>query len=382
MAATFNWSCANCGREPSQLAKAFEFQDKIVCAECYQQLRVAPALATTASDAPTALRDPKPIQKVRRTPEANSARVCANCDQPFGKLEQPHKWNTHFVCADCHERLSAPAKRRHTRSTILWTIIGIFTVSAVVYTAFIVPRAATRASLDAQKKFAESNETLERSRALRRNLGRTDVDTTGLRVKVPLTRPLGANVTDQPVVSDDWPGGLAAESNDIVDGFELVGSRLKDGHVVLDASRTSLVKVTGMVSRFDVPKGQKLVQLPLHRVLPGGLVGQAIDFAVRAPQQQWVLNDDAGGQYMPVGAVAIASAGGTETLEIQYHVNQENLVAGQTLTRWRKIADQDLKTQPNAKLIFLYLVPLRCSPCAGPIWGEVKIVSCPPIPVI
>lgn len=180
---------------------------------------------------------------------------------------------------------------------------------------------------------------------------------TNPQVRNPTGRTHGADVTDQPVVSDDWPEGLAVASNELAGGPELVGSRLRDGHIVLDMSKTSKVKITGMVSRFDVPKGQKLVQVPLHRVIPGSLAGQAIDFAVKTLQQQWVLNDEAGGQYMPVGAVAIAKVGGTETLEIQYHVNQENLVAGHTLTKWRKISDQDLKTQPDAKLIFLYLVP-------------------------
>ncbi len=60
---------------------------------------------------------------------------------------------------------------------------------------------------------------------------------------------------------------------------------------------------------------------------------------------------------MPVGAAAFANAGGSDILEIQYHVNQENLVSGHTLSGWRKITDSDLKSQPNAKLYFLYLVP-------------------------
>jgi hypothetical protein len=176
-------------------------------------------------------------------------------------------------------------------------------------------------------------------------------------VKNPAGRTHGADVTDQPMVSEDWPEGLAVASNELAGGPEVAGTRLKDGHIVLDMAKTTKMKITGTVSRFDVPKGQKLVQVPLHRVAPGSLAGQAIDFAVKTLQQQWVLLDDAGQQYIPVGAVAIAKVGGTDTLEIQYHVAQENVVAGHTLTKWRKITDQDLKTQPNAKLVFLYLVP-------------------------
>ncbi len=176
-------------------------------------------------------------------------------------------------------------------------------------------------------------------------------------VKNPLGRTHGADVTDKPIVSEDFPEGLAIASNELAGGPELVGTRLKDGHIVLPMSKTSKVKMVGMISRFDIPKGQKLVQVPLHRVAPGSLAGQAIDFAVRTLQQQWAINDDAGTQYIPVGAVAIANTGGTDTLEIQYHVNQENLISGHTLTQWRKITDADLKSQPDAKLIFLYLVP-------------------------
>ncbi len=173
----------------------------------------------------------------------------------------------------------------------------------------------------------------------------------------PRGRTHGADVAEQPIISDDFPEGLAIASNELAGGPELVGTRLKDGHIVLPMSKTSKVKMVGMISRFEVPKGLKLVQVPLHRVAPGSLAGQAIDFAVRTLQQQWALNDDAGGQYIPVGAVAIAKTGAGETLEIQYHVNQENLMAGHTLTQWRKITDADLKGQPDARLIFLYLVP-------------------------
>jgi hypothetical protein len=175
-------------------------------------------------------------------------------------------------------------------------------------------------------------------------------------VKNPAGRTHGADVSDQPYVSEDWPLGISVANNEIAGGAELVSSRLKDGHIVLQMSKTSKAKIVGFVSRFEVPKGQKLVQVPLHRVSPGSLMGQAIDFAVRTLQQQWALLDDAGGQYLPVGAVAIASVGGEELLEIQYHVNQENLVSGHTLVKWRRISDTDLKN-PDAKLYFLYLVP-------------------------
>ena len=175
-------------------------------------------------------------------------------------------------------------------------------------------------------------------------------------VKNPAGRTHGADVADQPYVSEDWPLGISVANNQIAGGAELVGSRLKDGHIVLQMSKTSKAKIVGFVSRFEVPKGMKLVQVPLHRVSPGSLMGQAIDFAVRTLQQQWTLLDDAGGQYMPVGAAAIASVGGEELLEIQYHVNPENLISGHTLVKWRRISDADLKN-PDAKLFFLYLVP-------------------------
>jgi hypothetical protein len=175
-------------------------------------------------------------------------------------------------------------------------------------------------------------------------------------VRNPAGRTHGADVADEPYVSEDWPLGISAANNEVAGSVELVGSRLKDGHIVLPMSRTSKAKIVGFVSRFDVPKGMKLVQVPLHRVSAGSLMGQAIDFAVRTLQQQWALLDDAGGQYLPVGAVAIASVGGEELLEIQYHSNQENLISGHTLTKWRRISDADLKN-PDAKLFFLYAVP-------------------------
>ncbi len=177
-------------------------------------------------------------------------------------------------------------------------------------------------------------------------------------VRNPTGRTHGADVAEQPIVSEDLPGGITIATNDATGaGADLVRGRLQDCHIVMEMSKTSRLRTVGHVAKFDVPSGQKLVQVPLHRVAPGSLMGQAIDFAVRTLQQQWTLIDDAGGQYMPVGAVAIANVGGTDVMEIQYHAGQENLAAGHTLTKWRRITDQDLKTQPDAKLVFLYLVP-------------------------
>jgi hypothetical protein len=177
-------------------------------------------------------------------------------------------------------------------------------------------------------------------------------------VRNPAGRTHGASVTEQPVVSDELPEGITIATNDATGaGADLVRGRLQNGHIVMEMSKTSRFRTFGFVTKFDVPGGQRLVQVPLHRVAPGSLMGQAIDFAVRTLQQQWTLIDDAGGRYMPVGAVAIANVGGTEVLEIQYHVGQEYVAAGHTLTNWKRISDQELRTQPDAKLIFLYLVP-------------------------
>jgi hypothetical protein len=32
--------------------------------------------------------------------------VCANCGRTIGKLETPHDWQGHIVCAECRSRLS------------------------------------------------------------------------------------------------------------------------------------------------------------------------------------------------------------------------------------------------------------------------------------
>ncbi len=178
-------------------------------------------------------------------------------------------------------------------------------------------------------------------------------------VRNPGGRTHGANVAEQPIVSDNLPEGIAIARNEIATSATLAGSKLRDGHFALPMSKTSRVKMMGMVSQFDVPDGQRLVQVPLHRVMPGSLAGQAIDFTVRTLQQQWALVDDTGGKYLPVGAVAIANVGGEETVEIQYHIGQANIAAGRTLRPWQRISDQALRNQPDAKLVFLYLVPPR-----------------------
>lgn len=170
-------------------------------------------------------------------------------------------------------------------------------------------------------------------------------------------RTHGADVTEDPVVRVELPYGITIPRSELND-IETRGRSLVNGHVVLPTAKLEKSGITvGGITRFEVPRDMRLVQVPLHRLMPGSLAGQAIDFTLRTLQQQWVLEDDAGQRYMPVGALAIAKVGGQEFLEIQYHASQENITAGHTLAGWRRIQDNDLKQQPDAKLVFLYFVP-------------------------
>ncbi len=39
-------------------------------------------------------------------PIATAVETCDNCGRPIGKLETPHLWNDHVVCAACAETLA------------------------------------------------------------------------------------------------------------------------------------------------------------------------------------------------------------------------------------------------------------------------------------
>lgn len=175
------------------------------------------------------------------------------------------------------------------------------------------------------------------------------------RQKNPGGRTHAADVADAPYVGDDLPGMMSIPTNEIGE-MEVSGKRIVSGHLVIDASKVKLAIPATSITKFNTLNGQKLVQVPLQRVFAGSVLGQAINFADRTFQQSWSLKDELGKVYFPVGAFAQAKTGGGEFIEIQYYATQENIDAGHTLGSWRKIQESDFK-QPDAKLIFLYLVP-------------------------
>ncbi len=162
-------------------------------------------------------------------------------------------------------------------------------------------------------------------------------------------------MADAPYVSDDLPGKICIPMNDAGE-VERSGKKIVSGHLVIDASATKMAIPATSLTKFNTPPNQRLVQMPLRRVFAQSVLGQAINFADRTLQQDWALKDQNGRIYMPVGAFAEAMVGGTDIIEIQYYATQENILAGHTLGPWRRIQNNSFR-QPDAKLIFLYLVP-------------------------
>lgn len=174
------------------------------------------------------------------------------------------------------------------------------------------------------------------------------------RQRNPGGRTHAANVSDDPYVSDDLPGNICIPTNDASE-MELSGKKIASGRLVLDASKIKMAIPAMSITKFKVPDGKKLVQVPLQRVFAGSIYGQAINFADRTFQQSWSLKDETGRLYQPVGAFAEANVGGTDIIEIQY-ASQEAIDAGHTLGPWQRIQESSFR-QPGAKLIFLYQVP-------------------------
>lgn len=105
------------------------------------------------------------------------------------------------------------------------------------------------------------------------------------------------------------------------------------------------------VSRFTVPPDKRLLHLSVQSLQAGSVLGKALSLAVTT-MKNYLVTDDKGRPYRPVGAYIIADSGGTRYIEIQYFPESAEL-AGRAIGPWSKLNERQLRGDYTYVLLYL-----------------------------
>lgn len=104
------------------------------------------------------------------------------------------------------------------------------------------------------------------------------------------------------------------------------------------------------VSKFDVPRDKRLLQLSSRRLKAGSTLGRALSQAVTTLQNYYV-EDTNGRRYKIVGKYAIADARGRKYIEIQYFSHGAGTIGG--VGKFSRINERNMKDDDEFVLLFL-----------------------------
>jgi len=126
--------------------------------------------------------------------------------------------------------------------------------------------------------------------------------------------------------------------------------KLLNGHLVGDVEQQASGNEPP-VTKFEVPEEKRLLQLHTGFLKARSGLGRALAVAVATVQNYSVI-DDKGNGFPIVGKYAVASVGGTRTVEIQYFPEQTQLTGG--FGKFDRIKEDHLKG--DYELVMLFLV--------------------------
>jgi len=130
---------------------------------------------------------------------------------------------------------------------------------------------------------------------------------------------------------------------------ELEGAALKAGHVVV-AAADARGDPADLVTSFQVSPDVRLLQLVCDALQAKSLFGKAMASAVKTVGQ-YIVQDDRGRQYLPIGEYRIAIVGGQRLLELQYDAEGE---PGRSIRPPKKI--NEVQLQEGSTVVLLYHV--------------------------
>lgn len=146
----------------------------------------------------------------------------------------------------------------------------------------------------------------------------------------------------------DLPFTLTAYQGRDVDNK---GDLLIQGHLQGDLSDQGETNSSTPISNLEVPSGKSLLQLNVESLQAGSTLGKALNWSVQSVEN-YLLEDENGKQYQPVGKYAIAKVGDKPYVEILYF--PEYAQSGGRFGTFGKIKSQHLKG--DYQLVYLFLV--------------------------
>jgi hypothetical protein len=151
---------------------------------------------------------------------------------------------------------------------------------------------------------------------------------------------------------DSFPGGVTmTRYRDVNLEVNSSTQRLQAGHihgVLRDQGREGGATP---ISGFDVPPGKQLLHLNVVALKPASVLGRALDLVITT-MKNYVLTDDKGQQYLPVGAYIISMVGFNETIEIQYYADADAM-AGRTIGPWARLKKSHVQRATTYMLLYL-----------------------------
>lgn len=129
------------------------------------------------------------------------------------------------------------------------------------------------------------------------------------------------------------------------------GGELIQGHIQGNLADQGSSGGSTQISKLKVPDGKALLQLNVESLRAGSTLGRALNWSVQTVEN-YLLHDDRGNQYQPVGKYAVANVGGNDYVEILYF--PELAQSGARFGTFSKIKNQHLKG--DYQLVYLFAV--------------------------
>ena len=129
------------------------------------------------------------------------------------------------------------------------------------------------------------------------------------------------------------------------------GEALEQGHLEGYVADQGEKHRGSPISSLKVPEGKVLLQLNVESLRAGSTLGRALNWSVQTVEN-YLLHDDRGKTYQPVGKFAMASVGGQKYFELLYF--PEFAQSAGHYGQFSKIRSQHLKG--DYQLVYLFLV--------------------------
>lgn len=152
---------------------------------------------------------------------------------------------------------------------------------------------------------------------------------------------------------DELPLSLTRYTKASTEGADVAAGALKTGHVIASLGEQAQAGNQPAVSRFEVPRDKRLLQLNVQHLQAGSTYGRALSFAVRTIRN-YLVTDNLGEKYELIGQYAIANVDGQQVIEIQYFPQQIGSM-GRGVGKFQRIKERHLK-RTDTILVYLFLI--------------------------